>query len=112
MHASPRSSTRCRSTFGLSLIVQAQHPFTPLVYPKQTLILSYADGMQLLIDNGFDVDPMGDLSTPMEKQLGRLVKEKYNTDFYILDKFPLSIRPFYTMPNPQNPVAFSASLHR
>ena len=35
----------------------------------------------------------------MEKQLGRLVKEKYNTDFYILDKFPLAIRPFYTMPD-------------
>ena len=43
-------------------------------------------------------------STPMEKQLGRLVKEKYNTDFYILDKFPLAIRPFYTMPDPHNPV--------
>ena len=60
--------------------------------------------MQLLIDAGFDVDPMGDLSTPMEKQLGRIVKEKYNTDFYILDKFPLAIRPFYTMPDAANPV--------
>ena len=30
-----------------------------------------------------------DLSTPNEKLLGRLVKAKYDTDFYILDKvFP------------------------
>lgn len=79
------------------------------MYPKQTVVIPYSEGMQLLIDNGFDVDPMGDLSTPMEKQLGRLVKEKYNTDFYVLDKFPLSIRPFYTMPNAQNPVAKSAT---
>lgn len=43
----------------------------------------------------------------MEKQLGRLVKEKYNTDFYILDKFPLAIRPFYTMPDPHNPVGMN-----
>lgn len=48
----------------------------------------------------------------MEKQLGRLVKEKYNTDFYILDKFPLAIRPFYTMPDPENPVAVVPKTHR
>ncbi|XP_023619791.1 aspartate--tRNA ligase, cytoplasmic isoform X2 [Myotis lucifugus] len=41
-------------------------------------------------------------STPNEKLLGRLVKEKYDTDFYILDKYPLAVRPFYTMPDPRN----------
>ena len=43
------------------------------------------------------------LSTPAEKFLGKLVKEKYNTDFYILDKYPLAVRPFYTMPDPNDP---------
>lgn len=42
-------------------------------------------------------------STENEKLLGRLVREKYQTDYFILDKFPLSIRPFYTMPDPVNP---------
>lgn len=55
---------------------------------------------------GMVYDPLF-ISTPMEKQLGRLVKEKYNTDFYILDKFPLAIRPFYTMPDAKNPVYIS-----
>uniref|UniRef100_A0AAR2LK47 Aspartate--tRNA ligase, cytoplasmic n=1 Tax=Pygocentrus nattereri TaxID=42514 RepID=A0AAR2LK47_PYGNA len=41
--------------------------------------------------------------TPNEKLLGRLVKEKYDTDFYVLDKYPLAVRPFYTMPDPNNP---------
>ena len=27
------------------------------------------------------------------------MKEKYNTDFFMLDKFPLAVRPFYTMPD-------------
>jgi aspartyl-tRNA synthetase len=31
------------------------------------------------------------------------VREKFNTDFYIMDKYPLSARPFYTMPDPDNP---------
>ena len=33
---------------------------------------------------------------------GRLVKSRYYTDFYILDKFPLAVRPFYTMPDPND----------
>lgn len=43
-------------------------------------------------------------STSTEKALGVIVKEKYNTDYYIIDKFPLSLRPFYTMPDPTNPL--------
>ena len=43
-----------------------------------------------------------DLSTPNEKRLGQLVREKHQTDFYVLDKFPLAVRPFYTMPDPDN----------
>ena len=35
--------------------------------------------------------------------LGKLVKEKFGTDFYMMDKYPLSVRPFYTMPDPENP---------
>lgn len=39
----------------------------------------------------------------MEKALGRLVAEKYGVDFYMMDKYPLAVRPFYTMPDPENP---------
>lgn len=31
------------------------------------------------------------------------MKEKYDTDFFFMDKYPLSVRPFYTMPCPENP---------
>lgn len=43
-------------------------------------------------------------STANEKFLGKLVRDKYQTDYFILDKFPLAVRPFYTMPDPKNPV--------
>jgi hypothetical protein len=29
------------------------------------------------------------------------VKREYDTDYFIIDKFPLELRPFYTMPDPQ-----------
>ena len=37
-----------------------------------------------------------------ERALGELVAEKYGTDFYFLDRFPSAIRPFYTMPCPDD----------
>jgi len=50
------------------------------------------------------LEDMTDFSTRAEKQLGKLVKAKYNTELYAVDKYPLSVRPFYTMPDPFNPV--------
>jgi len=43
-----------------------------------------------------------DIDTRNEKRLGAIVAEKYETDFFILDKFPLVLRPFYTMPDPDD----------
>ena len=44
-------------------------------------------------------------STENEKRLGRIVKQKYDTDYFIIDKFPMELRPFYTMPDPNDPVS-------
>ena len=35
---------------------------------------------------------MGDLTTELERSLGKIVKEKYKTDFYILYRYPLAVR--------------------
>ena len=32
---------------------------------------------------------------------------QYDTDFYVLDKYPLAVRPFYTMPDPNDLVSLS-----
>jgi aspartyl/asparaginyl-tRNA synthetase len=32
-----------------------------------------------------------------------VVSEKYGVDFFMMDKYPLGVRPFYTMPDPTNP---------
>jgi len=75
-----------------------------LVWAEETVIVPYSEGIRMLQAAGFpDAKETEDLSTELERALGHLVKEKYNTDFYILDKFPASVRPFYTMPDPQNP---------
>jgi nondiscriminating aspartyl-tRNA synthetase len=85
--------------------VREQHPFEDLKYCKPTLKISYAEGCKLLRDAGIDQDDYEDLSTKNEKKLGQIVREKYDTDFFFMDKYPLSVRPFYTMPCPENPKA-------
>lgn len=69
------------------------------------LKLEFRQAVAMLREAGVEMDDEEDLSTPSEKLLGRLVKAKYDTDFYILDKFPLAVRPFYTMPDPYNSVS-------
>jgi aspartyl-tRNA synthetase len=81
--------------------VREQHPFEDLKYCKPTLKISYAEGCKLLRDAGIDQDDYEDLSTVNEKKLGNIVREKYDTDFFFMDKYPLSVRPFYTMPCPE-----------
>jgi aspartyl-tRNA synthetase len=43
-----------------------------------------------------------DLNGAQELALGRIVKEKFGADFFIVDRYPSAIRPFYTMPCPDN----------
>lgn len=65
--------------------------------------ITFAEGTKLLNEAGIEAGEYDDLSTPQEKALGRLVLEKYSTDFFTMDKFPRSLRPFYTAPDPADP---------
>ncbi|KAI4377862.1 hypothetical protein MLD38_015429 [Melastoma candidum] len=78
--------------------IARQYPFEPLKYLEKTLRLPFQEGIEMLKADGVDVDPLGDLNTATERRLGQLVREKYGTDFYILYRYPLAVRPFYTMP--------------
>lgn len=82
--------------------INKQYPAEPFKFLEPSLRLEYAEGVAMLRAAGVEMADDEDLSTPNEKLLGRLVKSKYDTDFYILDKFPLAVRPFYTMPDPTN----------
>ncbi|GBO02739.1 Aspartate--tRNA ligase, cytoplasmic [Araneus ventricosus] len=83
--------------------IHKQYPSEPFKFLEPSLRLDYAQGLALLREAGVEIGDEDDLSTPDEKLLGKIVKAKYDTDFYILDKFPLKVRPFYTMPDPDNP---------
>jgi aspartyl-tRNA synthetase len=88
--------------------VKHQFPSEDVVWLEKTPIIRFTDGIQMLNDSGWrdeegNLLPLDeDLATRDEIRLGQLVKEKYGTDYYVLDKFPRGARPFYTMPDPED----------
>ncbi|KAI1800521.1 aspartyl-tRNA synthetase [Daldinia bambusicola] len=88
--------------------IKTRFPHEDLVWLDQTPRLTFKEGVQLLNSSGWTDDdgkPASeneDLGTRAEIRLGQLVKEKYGTDYFILDKFPASARPFYTHLDPND----------
>jgi len=85
-------------------IVRAQYPVEEFKVPRdgRVLRLTFKQGIEMLRNAGHDVPDLEDLSTEMERALGRLVAEVYDEDFYILDKFPLAVRSPPLPPTPSS----------
>ncbi|CAP67583.1 uncharacterized protein PODANS_1_14760 [Podospora anserina S mat+] len=90
-------------------LVRSVYPSEEFLLPEEgkEVRLTFAEGQKLLREEGPEefrnVSDFEDMSTPQEKALGALIKKKYNTDFYVLDKFPSDARPFYAKEDPTNP---------
>jgi len=85
-------------------VVKTQYPFKDLVYTKKNVRLSFAEAVQMLREDGNPERPdYEDLGSQEEKRLGEIILEKYQTEFFIIDRYPMAVRPFYTMPCPDNP---------
>lgn len=85
--------------------INQQYKVEPFKFLDPPLKLEFPQAVKLLREAGVEMGDEDDLSTPSEKLLGKIIRAKYDTDFYMLDKYPLAVRPFYTMPDPQNPKA-------
>ena len=64
------------------------------------LIGTAFEGVKMLEEAGFVQAIDDDLTTDNEKNLGKLVKAKFKSDIFVLDKYPKATRPFYSIPNP------------
>jgi aspartyl-tRNA synthetase len=110
--------------------VRAQYPFEPLQWKYPCKRLTFKEAVELLRTKGPAVleerlknassdyergliqkhlesvrvhEDEEDISTEDEKILGVVMKQEFNEELYIIDKFPKDVRPFYTMPDPFDP---------
>jgi len=84
-------------------IIKTQYPSESFKFKKQVPRITFEEGCELLKQEGIHQSPHEDLETEIEKKLGEIIRKKYETDFFILHKYPIGARPFYTMPCEENP---------
>lgn len=76
--------------------INQQFEFEPFKCKYPVVKITFEEGIALLKEHGVEWDPLTDLDTPTERKLGEIIREKYDTDFYMLHRYPVSARPFYT----------------
>jgi len=84
------------------LCVKDKIPSEDIIYPRDPLIIKFSDCVEMLREDGKTQDDFEDLNTENERRVGELVKEKFGSDLFIIDQYPGSARPFYTMPSSEN----------
>ncbi|KAK0615318.1 hypothetical protein B0T17DRAFT_593031 [Bombardia bombarda] len=83
-------------------IIKTRFPHEDLIWLDETPVFTFQEAVALLNSSGWtdehgkEASDLEDLSTRAEIRLGEVIKEKFKTDYYIIDKFPASARPFYT----------------
>ncbi|MBU2559882.1 aspartate--tRNA(Asn) ligase [archaeon] len=70
-------------------------------------MLKYDDALAKLEDCGMKVPFGEDLSSEAEKRLGEVMREEGH-DLYFITKYPLEIKPFYTMPDAEEGIYSNA----
>ena len=84
-------------------IVRRYTEAEPIQFGKEPTVLDYKEAVDLLNSKGYAQDYDSDLSTERERQLGAIVKQLYETDYFAIMNYPSAIKPFYTKPNPNKP---------
>lgn len=90
-----------QSMRGLQSLRQRQ-PSVDLVWTDKLPIVHFGNALQMLRKDGFDAEDK-DLSSQEEKRLGELVKERYKSDCYVLDRLPANAQPFYVQECVEDP---------
>ncbi|CRH03118.1 aspartate--tRNA ligase, putative [Plasmodium relictum] len=88
--------------------IKNQYPSEDFKWLDVTPIFTYEEAIRLLIKhNKLNLKEEEiltyDLTTDMEKELGKIINDSHNTHYYIIINFPSSLRPFYTMYDENNP---------
>lgn len=87
--------SRVKETYGVEIVV----PEVP--FPRVTMEKAY----RILGEQGYQVTraEKGDLDPEGERALSRFIQKKYGHEFVFVTGYPVSVRPFYHMRQPNRP---------
>ena len=64
---------------------------------KDLVSLTFEESCSLLKEEGANQEVFQDFSAENEKLLGKIVKKKFFSDFFVVHRYPSNVRPFYTL---------------
>jgi aspartyl-tRNA synthetase len=73
-------------------VIRQQYPSEPALITEKPLTIHWHDAMDMLESTGLVPNRHDDLSGQDELLLGKLVREKYKSDFFALDQYPAAVR--------------------
>lgn len=88
-------------------LLNSVQTYRPLVYPEEPLIIEYMDALTMLKEvygSEATLDYNYDINQADEKRIGELVKEKYQSDIVVLNRYPKVFRPFYSKTSSSDPL--------
>lgn len=81
-------------------LLKVEMPLTPETFPR----VYFPDAQQWIFEHhGEDCRGEPDLAPQHEKWLGEWARETFQSDFLFVTGYPMTKRPFYTAPNPDDP---------
>lgn len=73
--------------------------YDALIFSENPIIIPYNECVKMLKTSKYGCQKPEDLNHKDEFNLGLIVKEKYESDLFVIDQYPKNIRPFYTYVN-------------
>ena len=77
--------------------------FRVLRPPQKNPRIPFSEVVKMLREAGEEIGDLDDINSAQEIKLGKIVKERYGTDFFFVIRFPTEVRPFYSMVSPDDP---------
>lgn len=70
--------------------------FEEVKIPERPIIVTYKTAVELLQKSEYGCQRPEDINHQDEHNLGLIIKKKYDSDLFVIDKYPKDIRPFYS----------------
>lgn len=77
-------------------IIRKYRNFEDIKYPKEPLIVTHREAVDILKSKGIAIDYSDDFNREQEKILGEHIKNSEGSDLFVIKDYPASQRAFYT----------------
>ena len=84
-------------------IIRSFREFEDVVYDHVPVVYTHRECVDMLREDGVEMEYGSDFNRDAEKRLGHIIKEKRGVDLFVVKDYPLHVRAFYTKRSDADP---------